>query len=248
VPARPAHDPAATLTWARSHLRDLEDAYAAHGGDEQRIVATSLRFGVLCRFTAWLAVDTRVVTEGGQPHRVVQPVEVPRGWAPPPAASATGAVFLAAAAAPMAAGPMAGPPTVQARAARGANTFLSRAAAAPMRMARLAASRDDDALAQAGAQAREEVDRLRSAGHADLAQRREALADLGTRLAALIRHLEAAGVDDQTLTPVRELQAALADDAPLTLPETSVAQLWTRALEVLDALAAGPGARTSRKA
>jgi Ca-activated chloride channel family protein len=250
APARPAHDPAATLTWARSHLRDLEDGYAAHGGDAQRIVATSLRFGVLCRFTAWLAVDTRVVTEGGQPHRVVQPVEVPRGWVPPTpvAATVTNAVSLGYAG-PMAAAAMAaGPPTVQARAARGANTFLSRAAAAPMR--RLAAARgsDDDALAEAGAQAREEVDRLRSARDGDLAQRREALADLGTRLTALIRHLEAAGVDDQTLAPVRELQAALADDAPLTLPEASVAELWTRAVEVLDALAAGPGARTSRKA
>jgi Ca-activated chloride channel family protein len=243
---RTADDPAATLSWARSYLRDLEDAYAAHGGDEQPIAATSLRFGVLCRFTAWLAVDSRVVTEGGQPHRVVQPVEVPRGWAPPPSPSASGAVFLAAAAAPMAAGP----PMVAGKAASGSNTFLARAAAGPMRMARLAASRgpDEGALAEARGQARDEVERLRAATDATEADRREALADLGTRLAALVRHLESARVDEQTLAPVRELLAALADDAPLSLPAATIAQLWTRALEVLDALAAGPASRTSRNA
>ena len=47
---------------------------------EKRIVKTSLRFGVLCRFTAFVAVDSRVVAEGGVPHRVMQPVEVPAGW------------------------------------------------------------------------------------------------------------------------------------------------------------------------
>jgi Ca-activated chloride channel family protein len=73
-----------TATWARSHLRDLEDAYAA-GSDpaqplERRIVGISLRFGVLCRFTAFVAVDERVVTDGSAPHRVTQPVEPARGW------------------------------------------------------------------------------------------------------------------------------------------------------------------------
>jgi hypothetical protein len=119
-----------------------------------------------------------------------------------------------------------------------------------MRMARLAASRgpDEGALAEARGQARDEVERLRAAADATEADRRETLADLGTRLAALVRHLESARVDEQTLAPVRELQAALADDAPLSLPAETVAQLWTRALEVLDALAAGPASRTSRNA
>src|SRR5439155_19158379 len=68
---------------AGAHRRDMEERYVAGdaGADlERRIVDTSLRFGVLCRFTAWVAVDSRVVTEGGQPHRVVQPVELPAGW------------------------------------------------------------------------------------------------------------------------------------------------------------------------
>ena len=67
---------------------------------EQRIVAESLRFGVLCRFTAWVAVDERVVTEGGQPHRVVQPVELPSGWELPEEHMPRAA--LASATAPMA--------------------------------------------------------------------------------------------------------------------------------------------------
>jgi Ca-activated chloride channel homolog len=78
--------PAATAIWARAHVRDLEDAYAMGGRRvsnedlERRIVAASLRFGVLCRFTAYVAVDERVVNEGGTTHKVVQPVEPADGW------------------------------------------------------------------------------------------------------------------------------------------------------------------------
>jgi Ca-activated chloride channel family protein len=77
-------NPAATAIWARGHVRDLEDLYAvtarAGASDlEKRIVAASLRFGVLCRFTAYVAVDDRVVAGGGA-HHVVQPVEPVSGW------------------------------------------------------------------------------------------------------------------------------------------------------------------------
>jgi hypothetical protein len=77
--------PAVTAQWARGHLRDLEDRYAAAASEdlEKRIVDTSLRFGVLCRFTAYVAIDkrvSRVVAEGGVQHRVMQPVEIPAGW------------------------------------------------------------------------------------------------------------------------------------------------------------------------
>jgi Ca-activated chloride channel family protein len=72
--------------WARGRVRDLEDRYIIGTGDparlEQEIVGTSLRFGVLCRFTAFVAVDrSEVVNPGGQVHGVVQPVEMPEGWA-----------------------------------------------------------------------------------------------------------------------------------------------------------------------
>lgn len=78
-----AKNPAARSIWARAHLRDLEDRYTVGdpGDLEQRIISTSLQFGVLCRFTAFVAVDSRVATEGEAPHQAVQPVEMPRGWA-----------------------------------------------------------------------------------------------------------------------------------------------------------------------
>ncbi len=80
---------AMTAQWARAHLRDIEDRYAS-ASDKQgsgstedlakRIIDTSLRFGVLCRFTAYVAVASRVVAEGALQHRVMQPVEAPAGW------------------------------------------------------------------------------------------------------------------------------------------------------------------------
>src|SRR5262249_2509644 len=82
APATSVAAPALAAIWARSHLRDLEDRYAVDGGDrlESRIVDTSLSFGVLCRFTAYVAIDPRVVNAGGDVHRVIQPVEMPSGW------------------------------------------------------------------------------------------------------------------------------------------------------------------------
>ncbi|ROO90390.1 Ca-activated chloride channel family protein [Actinocorallia herbida] len=94
----------ATALWARAHLRDLEDGYASDPSPEResRLVATSLRHGVLCRFTAYVAVDSRVVTDGADPHQVIQPVELPQGWetlslpTPPPMQVAMPAPMAAA--------------------------------------------------------------------------------------------------------------------------------------------------------
>ncbi|GAA2890642.1 hypothetical protein GCM10010517_54930 [Streptosporangium fragile] len=89
VTAKVAANPATRAIWARARLRALEDSYAI--GDhslEEKIVETSLRYGVLCRFTAFVAVDTRTVTEGGPEHRVIQPVELPSGWESPIVAAA----------------------------------------------------------------------------------------------------------------------------------------------------------------
>ncbi|WP_250002535.1 VIT domain-containing protein [Actinoplanes sp. M2I2] len=101
VPVQQRSEPAVAAQWARARLRDLEDAYAAGDrGLEQSIVATSLRYGVLCRFTAFVAVDSRVVHEGGEARRITQPVELPDGWeAPGDAAPAM--MRLTAASAPM---------------------------------------------------------------------------------------------------------------------------------------------------
>lgn len=90
-------NPAMAAVWARARLRDLEDRYVAiRGADkaaleslERQITELSLRYGVLCRFTAYVAVDTRVVTDGGAPRRVTQPVDLPQGWELPPEAGPT---------------------------------------------------------------------------------------------------------------------------------------------------------------
>jgi Ca-activated chloride channel homolog len=73
-------------TWARARLRDLEDRYAAGARElEAEIVRVSKQFGVLCRFTAFVAIDrSQVVNAGGVLHQAVQPVEPPSGWAAAP--------------------------------------------------------------------------------------------------------------------------------------------------------------------
>ena len=69
----------------RGQIRQLEDRYAACDGDlsalEKAIIALSLKFQVLCRFTAYVAVDgSRAINQNGPLHRVTQPVELPTGW------------------------------------------------------------------------------------------------------------------------------------------------------------------------
>jgi Ca-activated chloride channel family protein len=86
VVGRVGRNPALAQVWARGRLRDLEDRWVVGGQEspaelEKKIVALSLAFGVLCRFTAFVAVDrSEVVNEGGQQQRLVQPVEAVDGW------------------------------------------------------------------------------------------------------------------------------------------------------------------------
>jgi Ca-activated chloride channel family protein len=123
VEAVAVSNPAVTATWARAHVRDLEDRYAANVEPQAnqealaaRIVEVSLAHGVLSRFTAFVAVDPvrpdePVVT----PHRIIQPVEMPAGWAaaaPAMAAPAGGMLrrMASMSPAPEAAMPTAPPP------------------------------------------------------------------------------------------------------------------------------------------
>jgi Ca-activated chloride channel family protein len=71
--------------WARGRVRELEDRYVIDRADqaklESEIVQTSLRFGVLSRFTAFVAVDrAAIVNPGGEAKQVTQAVEHPSGW------------------------------------------------------------------------------------------------------------------------------------------------------------------------
>ena len=63
----------------------LEDRYVVGAGDldalERHIVAVSLRFSVLSRFTAYVAIDrSEPANTSGRLHRITQPVETPQGW------------------------------------------------------------------------------------------------------------------------------------------------------------------------
>jgi Ca-activated chloride channel family protein len=111
-----AAGPAARI-WARGRVRDLEDRFAIGRGDRdalaRQITELSLRFGVLSRFTAFIAVDrSERPNPGGQVHRAVQAVELPDGWAQ--GHGAIGGVVRPASA-PMSPAP-AGPAPVRARA------------------------------------------------------------------------------------------------------------------------------------
>jgi hypothetical protein len=249
VAATAGSDSAVTAMWAREHLRDLEDRYAtldqwavgAEGAPlAEQIVDSSLRFGVLCRFTAYVAVDSRVVTDGKQPHQVVQPVEPVAGWDMLGMGGAS-AVTAAGAPEPAMMRMAAHMPTVAAPfprpTAAPADGMLRLPRNLPKRRGRIA--RPDatpagaDELAVARTQARDEATLLRdSAGRPDH-ERRELLADLGSRLSAMVRHLSGRGVADDQLTRLRELAAALAQPGPLA-QLGPLDELWARALRVLD--------------
>lgn len=113
LPARVSTEAIAVQTiWARSVVRDLEDDYASGRHSEElaaRLVAHSIRFGVLSRFTAFVAIDPEH-TEAGPLTEIVQPVEQPSGWVgflPAPAAAAARGIAAMASAVPLAGAPAA---------------------------------------------------------------------------------------------------------------------------------------------
>jgi Ca-activated chloride channel homolog len=80
VTATPSDNTGLGAVWARARIRDLEDQYVIGGQTEREIVETSLRHGVLSRFTAFVTIDDRVVNEASRTHQVTQPVQSPSGW------------------------------------------------------------------------------------------------------------------------------------------------------------------------
>jgi Ca-activated chloride channel homolog len=221
IAAAAGGNPASTAAWARAHLRDLEDRYACLAGHdtaeltrlEQQITDVSLRYGVLCRFTAFVAIDTRVVTDRSGPHRVTQPVELPAGWDPaglglPPAAGFAAAAARGARPGPAmlrhragpamtAAGPAmaaAGVPAAGgAPTAAGAPTAggVPTAGRAPVAAPGLAGTGAASRLGRARRQLADEAAALRAARGAPEADRARLLADLGTRIQALLAWLAA---------------------------------------------------------
>ena len=85
VPVQQVENEAIGVLWARQRLRELEDRYTIGRGNanaiEKEIIDVSLAYNVLCRFTAFVAVDKAEVIENHEDMReVTQPVETPEGW------------------------------------------------------------------------------------------------------------------------------------------------------------------------
>jgi Ca-activated chloride channel homolog len=82
IPVHRRDGQAITSCWARARIRDLEDAFVTGtaGVSADEIVATSLQFGVLSRFTAFVAVGHSVSGDSSELVSIVQPVEHPSGW------------------------------------------------------------------------------------------------------------------------------------------------------------------------
>lgn len=234
VPVKASDERAVTKQWARARLRDLEDRYAAgERALEPEIVATSLRHGVLCRFTAYVAVDSRVVTDGATPRQVTQPVESPSGWDMAAGGGGLGSAVsfglsrarLAESApaypAPPASAPMAAP----------AGAFSPKRAAAPAAKPK----RDEPAPDVRGIIA-VEATRLREAEDRPATERRELLADLASRLGVLL-----AGLHGPEFAPLHALVALLSGDDDL---DTT----WAEARRVLDGYAGSTAPSPARGA
>lgn len=77
-------EPGIDIWWAREKIAELEDAYDAGRGDRSlirsAIIKVSLEKKILSRFCAFVAVDEES-QEISAAREVVQPVEMPAGWA-----------------------------------------------------------------------------------------------------------------------------------------------------------------------
>ncbi|WP_084258638.1 VIT domain-containing protein [Microtetraspora malaysiensis] len=238
---------AARAVWARAHVRDLEDRYAI--GDrslEHEIVATSLRFGVLCRFTAFVAVDTHVAADGRPEHHVIQPVELPSGWEPPQpvmaAAMTTMAFSAKSAPAPgrpadtpitwmdAGVGPPAAPGSAASRPPRLGSGFTGGQGWSPGGGTAPTTSLDGIRPHLA-----EELRRLRAVESSPEPVRRRYLADLASRL-RVFDHLVGGHAELSALGEALD-QAERAD--------VDLADLWRRAVEVLSQLSTGSPEETS---
>ena len=85
IPLYPTTSPSPGVIWARERLSTLEDRYTIGQGSKQalhdELIKISLAYGVLCRFTAFVAVDREeVIRQQGELRQLTQPVEAPEGW------------------------------------------------------------------------------------------------------------------------------------------------------------------------
>jgi len=176
--------------------------------------------------------------------------------------AAAAPMMLAASPAPMAAGmtfaarpaPMAGGLAQARRRGRSLGLGRLRGGGQPAASPKQAAGAESAAvvaeLTAARRQAAEEAGLLRRNAQAPLYERRELLADVGSRLGALVRHLSTLGLGQSMVDRARGVVAELDADGPLGVPEDAFEDLWTRTLTLLDELASDgppPAAGKSRK-
>ena len=67
--------------WARSRIRDLEtEEYGGSNKDvENAITELALKYRLMSKYTSFVAVEEKVVNEGGKPRTIQVPVEMPEG-------------------------------------------------------------------------------------------------------------------------------------------------------------------------
>lgn len=85
VDAQLVDDEAIARLWAREYIKELEDGFriqpARHETIKKEIIELSLKFSVLPKFTAFVAVDqAEVVNKTGEIRQAVQPVHYPDQW------------------------------------------------------------------------------------------------------------------------------------------------------------------------
>jgi Ca-activated chloride channel family protein len=254
ISGRISDGPAVVPAWARGHLRVLEDRYLVGAADPREIVDVSLRFGVLCRFTAFVAVDkAEVVNAGGKQHQIVQPVEAPAGWdmfaadmkCPPGAMGGSRGGYTAMdfdAAPPLACRVAPPPPSAPAPAAarsRESGFFhslfgRSTPSSGKDRSASVPAAPTIELTAYRRT-ARELLDALLASAAGD---RILALGILSVKLAALIEDLKSVGAPATELDPLIQLQAELQPLLTAANPaDKEVKKMWSRAEKVLRAFA-----------
>jgi Ca-activated chloride channel homolog len=250
APATSASNPGLRSVWARARVRDLEDRYASAMAPEpeleRRIVRTSLEFGVLSRFTAFVAVDSMVVNRDGRLHRVVQPVELPAGWEPaglagrPEHAGRRRVAFAAPGVASRGVLRSLGSPRKLAGLAPGSGPLGGPWTAPESPLDALGqpapplAGRD---LAAYRRRTRDLAGVLEAAVEGDVAWR---LRVVGRAVAALVADLDSVGADEREVEPLRRLAAEL--DRPferLGLAPAALLRLRDRAVAALTSFA-GP--------
>jgi Ca-activated chloride channel family protein len=231
----------------------------------------ALQFSVLCRFTAFIAVDrSEVVNQGGSLHRIVQPVSYPEGWGLPLAAAAPMMRARRACLSPeqVTAGGRLQPPPLTSQPLRSCAGLPAGKRPAmqpppltsqPLRhrqkgkLRRLVdglLGRADDAAAPAASdlaayrrRPAQLIERFQQSTGGDTAAKLTALGILAERLAALVEDLQSVAASAAEIGPLRELLQRLRDGLAGSQPSDSeITRLWSDAARMLGAFAAGAGA------